>query len=258
MQASYDASLSRLLKDEGGYTNHPSDPGGPTNWGITLADARMYWKPSATAADVKAMPLSVAKQIYAKRYWDAQRCNDLPAGVDYAIFDYGVNSGIGRSGKVLRRCLGLSDKTSAVTQEVVDAARKVDPAKLCNMIWSERLAFLKSLKTWPTFGKGWGARVAGGKVFSQQLIAGAVPNAVVVSQPSIGKAIIPVNTKAQAGTTTATVAAGTAITASPGLPTWAVAAIVVATLAVAFGVVMFFVWRQKQQQEAPAQFTVAQ
>ena len=67
-------------------------------------------KPVAGAADVKAMKLDEAKAIYRAKYWDAQRCDELPAGVDDAVFDYGVNSGIGRSGKVLRRCLRLVDK----------------------------------------------------------------------------------------------------------------------------------------------------
>ena len=100
--------LARLLAHEGGYTNHPSDPGGPTNFGITIYDYRRYVKPGATAADVKAMQVEEAKRIYRAKYWDAQRCDELPAGVDYAVFDYGVNSGIGRSKKVLQRVVGVN------------------------------------------------------------------------------------------------------------------------------------------------------
>ena len=99
--SSYDEALERVLVHEGGYTNHPSDPGGPTNWGITIHDARAHWKKDATAADVRGMPLAVAKEIYRSKYWDVLRCDDLPAGVDYAVFDFGVNSGVGRSAKVL-------------------------------------------------------------------------------------------------------------------------------------------------------------
>src|SRR5690242_3601962 len=113
--STYDDALARLLAHEGGYTNHPDDPGGPTNFGITIADYRRYARADATAADVRAMSVEEAKAIYRKRYWDAQRCDDLPAGVDYAVFDYGVNSGIGRSGKVLRRALALADDTSKIT-----------------------------------------------------------------------------------------------------------------------------------------------
>ena len=87
-----------------------------------------------------------AKRIYRKRYWDAQRCDELPAGVDYSVFDYGVNSGIGRSGKVLRRVVGLPDNTSAVTDQVLAYARVRDPKVLVAAICDERLAFLKSLQ----------------------------------------------------------------------------------------------------------------
>ena len=102
-------------------------PGGPTNWGITIHDARAYWKEDATAADVRNMPVEVAKDIYRSKYWDAMRCDELPAGVDYAVFDYGVNSGIGRAGKVLRRLVALSDRTSAITNEVIAAATRCEP-----------------------------------------------------------------------------------------------------------------------------------
>lgn len=157
----FDEALRRLLRDEGGYGNHPSDPGGPTNFGITLADAQRYWKSGATADDVRAMPQSVARDIYRQRYWSALRCDALPDGVDYAVFDYGVNSGIGRAGKVLRRKLGLPDHSGTVTDTVIAATAKTDPAQLVTAICTERLAFLKALKTWPVFGRGWSRRVAG-------------------------------------------------------------------------------------------------
>jgi lysozyme family protein len=155
----YDEALRRLLVHEGGYTDHPSDPGGPTNWGITIHDYRRYLKPNATAADVRGMPVDVAKRIYRSKYWDAMRCDELPAGVDYAVFDYGVNSGIGRAGKVLRRLLGLAGNSAAVSDEVIAAARRREAKALIGAICDERLAFLQGLRTWPVFGKGWGRRV---------------------------------------------------------------------------------------------------
>ena len=84
-RATYDSALVRLLAHEGGYTNHPSDPGGPTNFGITIHDYRRYLKPGAAAADVRAMKIDEAKAIYRSKYWDAVRCDDLPAGLDYAV-----------------------------------------------------------------------------------------------------------------------------------------------------------------------------
>jgi lysozyme family protein len=191
--SSYEPSLARLLIHEGGYTDHPADPGGPTNFGITIYDYRKYVKPAATAADVKAMTLPEAKSIYRAKYWDAQKCSAMPAGVDDSIFDYGVNSGIGRSGKVLRRILSLPDNTSVVTDDVLRAIEKRDPKLVINAINDERLRFLQSLRTWDVFGKGWGRRVIEVRAFSLQL-AGAAPVAIPNAQPEVqqtGKGVVP-------------------------------------------------------------------
>lgn len=181
----FEPALSRLLRDEGGYGNHPSDPGGPTNFGITLNDARRYWKADASAADVKAMPIGVAKDIYRKRYWNVLRCDDLPPGVDYAVFDYGVNSGVTRAGKVLRRKLSLPDSSGAVTDAVVAAAQRTDAARLVGAICAERMAFLKGLKTFPVFGRGWSRRVAGVETAALAMARAAiVPPAPATLQPA--------------------------------------------------------------------------
>lgn len=158
--ANFDRALEHVLRHEGGYSNHPSDPGGPTKFGITIADYRRHVKPGATAADVRAMKPGEARAIYRRHYWDALRCDDLPPGVDYAVFDYGVNSGIGRAGKVLRRLTGLPDKTHVVGDDGLCAVRQREAAQLIVAICDERLAFLKRLRTWPEFGAGWGRRVA--------------------------------------------------------------------------------------------------
>jgi lysozyme family protein len=78
--SSYDKALHSVLAHEGGYTNHPSDPGGPTNFGITIGDYRRYVNAGATASDVRAMRAEEAKAIYRQRYWDAMRCDELSAG----------------------------------------------------------------------------------------------------------------------------------------------------------------------------------
>src|SRR5258707_4564131 len=95
MRSNFNDCLNRLLKDEGGYSNHPADPGGPTNYGITLIDYRKYINPRGTALDVKHMRLEDDKSIYRTKYWDALRCDNRGSGVDYSWFDYGVNSGLG-------------------------------------------------------------------------------------------------------------------------------------------------------------------
>ena len=156
--SSYDEALAPLLVHEGGYSNHPSDPGGPTNWGITLRDARAYWKQDATATDVRNLPRAVARNIFRSKYWAALACDELPAGVDYAVFDYGVNSGIGRAAKVLQRLLALPDD-GIVGPRTLAAAACADAGRLIDAICDERLAFLQGLRTWSVFGNGWGRRV---------------------------------------------------------------------------------------------------
>jgi len=227
--ATYDSALTRLLAHEGGYTNHPADPGGPTNFGITIADYRRYVKPDATADDVRAMPADEAKAIYRKRYWDAQRCDDLPAGVDYALFDYGVNSGVGRSGKVLRRVLGLSDTSARVTDEVVAAARAADGRAVAAAICDERLRFLKSLRTWDTFGQGWGRRVA--EVRAASLEMTCTPPAPSAVPAKAGGAVV---------------AAGSAAAAAheAGLPADMIAVVALAA-ALAAAVIIHFITARK-------------
>ncbi|MBM3529042.1 MAG: hypothetical protein FJX62_13210 [Alphaproteobacteria bacterium] len=155
-RSNYDEALRRVLGHEGGYVNHPRDPGGETNYGITVAVARQ----NGYAGPMRDIPMEVVKRIYKAKYWDALRCDELPAGVDYAAFDYGVNSGVGRSGKVLRRVTGLPDDSHVVTPAVLEAVRRRDPALTVQAICDERMAFLKRLSTWDTFGKGWSRRVA--------------------------------------------------------------------------------------------------
>lgn len=144
MKANFNDCLNRLLKDEGGYSNDPSDSGGATNFGITIADYRKYIDKAGTPADVKAMSADQAKTIYRQKYWDALGCDSLASGVDYSVFDYGVNSGLGRPRSCLQQ---FKDKTGT------------DPI---NAINDERTAFLRRIGVGKNakFLKGWLARVS--------------------------------------------------------------------------------------------------
>lgn len=164
----YQEAISKVFLDEGGYTNDPRDPGGPTNWGITINDARAYWKPQATASDVKAMPKSVAEQIYRTKYAAPVRYDQLPAGFDYSVLDLGINSGIGRAIPYAASVLGAKAGTG-IDALVPLAAIYPDKKKLIQVYWAKRLAFLKSLKIWSTFGGGWGRRVATGEALAVKL-----------------------------------------------------------------------------------------
>lgn len=163
MKATYDEAMARVFEDEGGYSNDAGDPGGPTNFGITIGDARHYWKHNATAADVRSMPKSVAETIYAAHYAQPVRYDDLPPGVDYAVFDYGINSGIYRGAKVLQEYVGVKEDGNIGDLTVAAAQKAPDPAKLIVQIYDERLRYLMGLRTWHIFGGGWGRRIRTGK-----------------------------------------------------------------------------------------------
>jgi len=253
-KSTYDEALRRLLVHEGGYTNHPSDPGGPTNFGITIHDYRKYVKPNATATHVRSMNVAEAKAIYRRQYADPMRFDDLPSGVDYSVLDYGINSGIGRSGRVLRRVVGLPDTTHVVTDDVLRAVARRDSKALVVAINDERLRFLKSLKTWPVFGAGWGRRVAEVKTFSLQL----TERPVITSNPppvpmeaAPAKGIVPLPKGLQKATTATPVAAGGATAAAlhdSGHDPWTILAVVGGFVLIAgIGWVAFHTWQQRKQ-----------
>jgi lysozyme family protein len=117
----------------------------------------MYWKPNATAEDVKAMPKSVAIDIYRQKYWAKMGCDDRPAGVDFVDFDLGVNSGVGRT---------------ASFRKALDP-QNLSPVAYVKAHSAKRMSFLQSLRTWSVFGKGWGKRVADVEAFGVRLALGA-------------------------------------------------------------------------------------
>lgn len=182
MKYTYDQAIQQVFEDEGGYSNDAGDPGGPTKYGITINDARLYWKKNATASDVKSMPKSVASDIYVKHYATPLKYDDLPAGVDYAILDYGINSGISRSAKVLQKLVGVTADGS-IGPQTIAATNKKDPIQLINQIYDERLKFLKGLKTWSIFGKGWNSRCVRGRALALTLAKAPAPT--TASTPSL-------------------------------------------------------------------------
>lgn len=205
VQADYDACETRLLVHEGGkYTDgkHPFDPGGPTRWGCTITDARLYWKHDATPDDVRTMPLEVAKdKVIRPKYWlhSNVRGDILTAGVDDCVFDYAYNSGVGRAGRVLRHICGLPGSSALIDDQVMAELAKRDPKAVINAICDERMRFLQGLAIWPTYKNGWTTRVHEVRGFSCQLADAAKSAAPMPSPPpenpevqSAGKGTIPV------------------------------------------------------------------
>lgn len=249
----YDEALRRLLLHEGGYSNHPSDPGGPTKFGITIHDYRKHVKPDASADDVRAMPLDHAQAIYREKYWKALRCDELPAGLDYALFDYGVNSGVSRAAKVLQRLLGLPDN-GRMSDAVIAGVAACDAADLIVRLCDERLAFLKSLRTWPVFGTGWGRRVADVRRAALAMAKGVREDGAAAPAPGRGQ--VPVATTARKTTAAAAIVAGgaaaqTAHQAGAGWPGVFVCLALAALVAIG-GWIAWTRW-QTRRQDAPAE-----
>jgi lysozyme family protein len=168
VKETYELAITQVFKDEGGYSNDAGDPGGPTNWGITIHDARTYWKPDATAEDVRDMPKSVAEEIYIKHYAFPLRYDSLPSGIDYAVLDYGINSGIFRSARVLQSIIGVP-QDGIIGPNTLAAVQRSNSNSVIDAIYNERLSFLKTLHTWHLFGDGWTKRCTHGRIFAHQL-----------------------------------------------------------------------------------------
>ena len=150
--------LSVTLSHEGGWADHPKDPGGATMKGVTLATYRKT-RPGATKADLRRISDAELEAIYRKGYWNPVRGENLPAGVDLATFDYAVNSGPSRAAKALQLSVGATPD-GVVGQKTVNAAALKNSAATVRAICARRLTFLRGLSTFTTFGKGWSRRVA--------------------------------------------------------------------------------------------------
>ncbi len=169
MKENFDECLALILKHEGGWVNHPKDPGGETNMGVTKRVWEEWVGHPVPAGSLKTLTVADVAPLYKARYWDKARCDDLPSGVDYVVFDYAVNSGPSRAAKQLQSCLGVV-ADGAIGPKTLEAAKAADPVALAQCICDNRLSFLQSLPTWPTFGKGWGRRVADVRNIAEQMV----------------------------------------------------------------------------------------
>jgi lysozyme family protein len=155
----FDACMPFIFKAEGGYSDNPADPGGPTNYGITLATLRAYeGDPNLTADDVKKLTPAVAREIYRTAYWNRMQCGALPAGLDLEVFDFGVNSGPAESVKTLQGLVGVTQDGS-VGPITLAAVGQFNVGDLIGRFAQARLAFYQSLNM-PEFEQGWATRVA--------------------------------------------------------------------------------------------------
>ena len=158
MNSNFDESLRLVLLHEGGYANHPKDPGGETNRGVTKAVYDAYRRTRGRPVQsVKFITDDEVKAIYKFQYWDRVQGDFLPRGLDYAVFDYAVNSGVGRAAKHLQAVLGVP-QDGVIGAVTLSAIRS--PVNTINALCDRRMSFLRNLRTFLTFGRGWTRRVA--------------------------------------------------------------------------------------------------
>lgn len=156
MQNNFETCLKEVLKHEGGYGDHPADPGGATNLGVTKKVWEEWVGHEVTKEVIRDLTIDQVTPLYRKRFWNVCRCDDLPAGVDYVVFDLAVNSGTGRAAKFLQSAVGATpDGVIGPNTLIIVRRTELSPKELINIICDRRELFWKSLPTFPTFGKGW-------------------------------------------------------------------------------------------------------
>ena len=157
MKENYQKCLEKILHQEGGYVNHPRDPGGETNLGVTK---RVYeeWGGNKNMRDLTVEDVA---PIYQVNYWLKAKCDELPSGLDLAVFDWSVNSGVGRAAKKLQKMIGtvadggIGPNTLKTLDEYIEHHGLEQTIKNYKNI---RQAFYESLSTFSTFGRGWTRR----------------------------------------------------------------------------------------------------
>lgn len=257
----YVAFTDRMIhRYEGGYCWDAKDPGGPTKYGITCFDlaahlGRKMNSMSEWAPIVKAMDISIAILIYKKKYAAAVRYDDLPAGIDVVMYDYGVNSGIGRPIRVARAILKVPGGAS-MDAALLTALQKTDPKKFIANMCAERLNFMHAIRggsAWQQFGKGWGARVADLKAYATHLVD-APGTSVAPTAPDLSNVPTP---KAQHGDpeTAKNVIKGTVGTALPTGAGTGYAGVPISLIAVSVGFVVvagvgYYFYRKQADKRA--------
>jgi uncharacterized protein (TIGR02594 family) len=181
MPSRFDACLPTTLKWEGGNDDDSRDPGGRTSRGILQSEWNT-WRQShpGLPADVWQAPQDQIVAIYRQHYWDRMRCDEMPPGVDLAVFDFGVNSG--RGVRRVQQVLDV-DQDGEVGPVTLGAINGRDPTELINAICDNRMAYLRGLDNWPTFGRGWTNRVADVRATALAMVGAVEPTPPELEEP---------------------------------------------------------------------------
>jgi len=161
-KGNFEPSLKEVLIHEGGYVNHPSDPGGRTNLGVTQRVYEEWVGYPVNEAIMRKLTVDHVKTLYKVRYWDAIHCDDLSIGLDLCVFDFGVNAGTSRAARYLQRMVGAKED-GVIGPRTLSSVRQMAKdigISGCIMRYQDmRRDYYRMLKHFPTFGKGWLRRV---------------------------------------------------------------------------------------------------
>jgi len=170
MEANFFKSLEMVLKHEGGFVDHPEDPGGATNKGITHKTySDFLGRPLEDVSELKNIPDEHVQQIYKDGYWNRVKADQLSSGVDFCVFDWAVNSGPGRAAKALQKAVMVT-QDGAIGPMTLAAVEEELPEEVIEKITKEREEFYRSLRTFDTFGKGWLRRNEETRDFALEMI----------------------------------------------------------------------------------------
>lgn len=158
MKENFQPSMEQVFLFEGGYSNDPRDPGGMTNLGVTKRVWEEWVKRPVDEAEMRSLTHADVTPLYKAKYWDAVHGDDLPSGVDYAVFDIAVNMGVERACTLLQEACGVKVDGHLGPVTLADC-RAANPLDLIEKISDLRQAFYQRLETFPVFGKGWTRRV---------------------------------------------------------------------------------------------------
>lgn len=165
----FEKCIEIVLQKEGGFVNHSADPGGATNYGITIKVLSEYRKTEVNVEDVQRLSVGEAKQIYFKNYWKSIQGDQLPNGVNLSVFDFAVNAGIFQAVKVLQKVVNVR-QDGMIGPITLKAVQTFEAKTVIESFAAERVLFYKGLKTFSIFGKGWLRRTESVKIASLEML----------------------------------------------------------------------------------------
>ena len=174
----WEKSFALMLESEGGFSDDPRDNGnklpdgrpGSTMLGVTQYNWENWTGHQVTHEQMKKLKPEDVKPFYKKKYWDACRCNDLPDGIDYLVFDFAVNAGVGRSAKTLQSAVGATPDGAIgpLTLAAVNAYN--NPETVINLFSIAKEEFYRGLGNFNVYGEGWLNRVAAVKIKATSML----------------------------------------------------------------------------------------